>query len=208
MNQYIIYILISSATIASPGPGVVLTLGNTINYGPRRAVPGIIGIASGMGVLAVLAAFSVGLLASRTPFILNIIKVCGAVYLTYLGVRLFMNNSEIKIEQEDVDPINARKRLGRFFQGFFVTLSNPKPVTFFMALFPQFIVLEASYISQFSLLAGTFCGLVILIHAIYSGAALLVKSKIEKGRVLDIINRAGGGVFISFAVVLLYSAIS
>ena len=40
MQQLYIYILIASLTIASPGPGVLLTLTNTLNYNLRNAMAG------------------------------------------------------------------------------------------------------------------------------------------------------------------------
>src|SRR5688572_23845930 len=117
MNQYLIYIAISSLTIASPGPGVVLTLSNTINYGTKRAVLGFTGIASGMGILAALAASSVGLIASQTPSILSVVKITGAIYLTYLGIRLLTKKSKATIAADSTDSTNVREYIGGFFQG-------------------------------------------------------------------------------------------
>ena len=60
MQQIAFYILIASLTIASPGPGVLFTLTNTLNYNLRHAMAGIIGVAAGMGVISIVAASSIG----------------------------------------------------------------------------------------------------------------------------------------------------
>ena len=89
MQQLYLYILIASLTIASPGPGVLLTLTNTLNYNLRNAMAGIIGVAVGMGVISIIAASSVGVMITTSQLTLLIVKGVGAAYLIYLGVKLF-----------------------------------------------------------------------------------------------------------------------
>ena len=89
MQQLYLYILIASLTIASPGPGVLLTLTNTLNYNLRNAMAGIIGVAVGMGVISIIAASSVGVMITTSQLTLLIVKGIGAAYLIYLGVKLF-----------------------------------------------------------------------------------------------------------------------
>lgn len=44
MSTYLLYIAIASVTIASPGPGVILTLSNTLRFGVMSALAGIAAI--------------------------------------------------------------------------------------------------------------------------------------------------------------------
>ena len=206
MTSYVGYVLISGATIASPGPGIVMTLGNTVNHGLRRAMPGILGIAAGMGVLAAFAASSVGLLLSRVPVALVAVKVAGAAYLVYLGIRLLTSRTSAELASGASGADTGAGRL--FARGFLITLANPKPIAFFMALFPQFVLTGRGYLGQFAVLAATFCVLVVLIHGIYGVAALAARTRIGSGAALVKINKVGGGVFIVFAALLLYSAIA
>ncbi|STW31043.1 Homoserine/homoserine lactone efflux protein [Klebsiella michiganensis] len=77
MQQLYLYILIASLTIASPGPGVLLTLTNTLNYNLRNAMAGIIGVAVGMGVISIIAASSVGVMITTSQLTLLIVKGIG-----------------------------------------------------------------------------------------------------------------------------------
>ena len=77
MQQLYLYILIASLTIASPGPGVLLTLTNTLNYNLRNAMAGIIGVAVGMGVISIIAASSVGVIITTSQLTLLIVKGLG-----------------------------------------------------------------------------------------------------------------------------------
>jgi hypothetical protein len=104
MQQIAFYMLIASLTIATPGPGVLFTLTNTLNYSLRHAMAGIIGVAAGMGVIAIVAASSVGAIITTSQLALLAVKVTGAAYLIYLGSKLFrsvppaMNNRAVTRE--------------------------------------------------------------------------------------------------------------
>ena len=72
---------------------------------------------------------------------------------------------------------------GRLFkEGLLTSLSNPKPILFFMAVFPQFIDTEQTYLSQFLILASAFCLLVLLIHFCYEEAFALASRYLWKAQ--------------------------
>jgi threonine/homoserine/homoserine lactone efflux protein len=95
----------------------------------------------------------------------------------------------------------------RFRQGLLVSLFNPKPIVFFMALFPQFIHPQQPFIPQFSVLSITFCILVVVIHSLYGLFAHSVKTKMSSGNAFVKLNKTGGIVFVCFAVGLIVSAV-
>lgn len=207
MQQLYLYILIASLTIASPGPGVLLTLTNTLNYNLRNAMAGIIGVAVGMGIISIIAATSVGVIITTSQLTLLIVKGIGAAYLIYLGVKLFRSApralNQPLASSEEMMPSASR----RFRQGLLVSLFNPKPIVFFMALFPQFIHPQQPFIPQFSVLSITFCLLVVMIHSLYGFFAHTVKTKMSSGKAFVKLNKTGGIVFMCFAVGLIVSAV-
>ena len=208
MQQIAFYILIASLTIASPGPGVLLTLTNTLNHSLRNAMAGIIGLAAGMLVLSIIAASSIGVIITTSQFVLLIVKVAGAAYLIYLGCKLFRSVPRAMSSNGAASGNTVLPSAGqRFRQGLLVTLLNPKPIVFFMALFPQFINTQQPFIPQFSILSGIFCLLVIVIHFIYGLFAHSVKMKMSSGNLFGKLNKIGGVVFMCFAASLIISAL-
>ncbi len=85
-----------------------------------------------------------------------------------------------------------------FKEGFLVSLLNPKPIFFFMSLFPQFINHDQSYFLQFSILTLTFCSLIIIVHTIYALGANSIKGWLSSPKGSKAVNRVGGGVFVLF----------
>lgn len=202
MENYLIYVGVAIATILLPGPAVMLTLNNSIQRGILKSLAGILGIALAILLVAIISATSLGIVLASSAIAFNIIKIVGAAYLIYLGIKMFRSetaNNDLFKEQE-----------GSFFkcfmEGFLVSVSNPKAVIFFMSIFPQFIDLTQEYTPQFILLAVTFSFLVIVIHTIYAVSASFAKSKLSSQNGSYLLNKISGGVFVSFGVGLAASS--
>lgn len=186
--------------VASPGPGVILTLSNAIRHGVKPALSGVLGIALGILIIAVISASSLGVLLATSAVAFSILKFVGAAYLIYLGIKLWRSPT-IKFEG-DIDIYGKTAPLygSRFKEGFLVSVLNPKPIFFFMSLFPQFINHQQGYFLQFTYLTLTFCGLIIVVHTIYALGANSIKGWLTSLRGSKTVNRAGGSVFIFFGL--------
>jgi len=196
MENYLLYIAIASATIASPGPGVVLTISNSIKYGFFGAVAGIFGVASAMLFIAIISATSLAAILSTSALAFTVLKYIGAVYLIYLGIKMWRSSSKFDLNNKNTLKSNKK----RFTEGLLVTLLNPKPIFFFMALFPQFINPSNNYIFQFVSLATTFSVLVLIIHFSYAFFANTARSKLSTPKGSQILSKASGGFYMLFGV--------
>lgn len=200
MSNMLLYAAIASLTIASPGPGVLLTLSNTINYRLMRALWGIAGVVVGMAFIGLIASSSLGVILIASPYALTVVKVVGAAYLLYLGTKLFRSKPKGLGEGSAQATIPSGYKL--FSEAFIITLFNPKPIVFFMALFPQFINASHPVALQFAVLTIVFCALVFLIHFLYGCFALIVRRKLTGDNFFVILNRVAGCVFMLFGVML------
>lgn len=196
MESYFIFLLIAILTILSPGPGVVLTLTNTIRYGAQGAVGGILGIAFGTFIVAGISATSLGLLLMTSSVAFTIMKLIGAAYLLYLGIRLWRSPS-VKIE---LNSSPAKNKKLQFMEGLLLQLTNPKAIFFFMSVFPQFINFEQAYTAQFALLVVTYSFLVVCIHLLYAFIAKSARFWLASEKGGRIVNRLSGGTFMCFGV--------
>ena len=138
----------ASATVFSPGPGVVMTLTNSIRYGINGTIGGILGISLGALIVAGISATGLGLLLATSASAFTVMKLIGAAYLIYLGIKLW-NAREFELKEKDANEVNFGKRL---IEGVTLQLTNPKAIFFFLSIFPQFIDASIGYIGQFSVL--------------------------------------------------------
>ncbi len=199
MDNYFLFLVIAAATIASPGPGVILTISNSLKYGFLGAIAGISGVAAGMFFIALISATSLAVILATSAFAFALLKYIGAAYLIYLGLKQWLSSSEIGVNEQAVTKSNKQK----FTEGLFITLLNPKPIFFFLALFPQFINSAQSYPAQFLLLAATFSLLVVIIHCIYALFSNMAQSRLSTPGGGQAFRKVSGSCYLFFGIGLI-----
>lgn len=202
MDNYVIYVGVAIATILLPGPAVMLTINNAIQRGLLRCFAGILGIALAILLVAIVSATSLGIILAASATAFTVVKIIGAVYLVYLGVKMWRTKSM----SGSRDNYQEAAFLKCFIEGFFVSVSNPKAVIFFMSIFPQFINVSEAYRPQFILLAVTFSVLVIVIHTAYALLSSFAGSKVSSAKNHMVLNKVGGGIFVGFGIGLAASS--
>ncbi|TDR32364.1 LysE family translocator [Hydromonas duriensis] len=198
MTSYVLFIIMAVLTILSPGPGVLKSVTNALNYGFKSALVGVLGLSTGVFCVATLSATSLGALLAASQTAFDVLKYCGAAYLIYLGVKLWLSPA-IEFDRTSKTAASYRRL---FVEGLLFQFSNPKALVFFLSVFPQFINHEQNYATQFATLVLTFCVLLIVIHTTYAFFAHKVQSFLKTGRGGRIMNRMGGSAFIGFGVLL------
>ncbi len=199
MKLYPLFLLMATATVLSPGPGVVMTLSNALRYGMRGTFGGILGIASGALCVAAISATSVGVLLATSALAFTVLKWVGAAYLVYLGVKLWRAPSFRFAEQAVAHEASFARR---FVEGITLQFTNPKAIFFFLSVFPQFIDAQADYATQFAVLVMTYAVLVVLIHSVYAFFARRAKTWLSSERGGRLVNRSAGATFVCFGAAL------
>jgi threonine/homoserine/homoserine lactone efflux protein len=130
-----VFCLTSLALLVIPGPAVLYVVVQGAEQGRRAGLASVAGIH--LGTLVHVAAATVGLsaliVASATAF--TAVKLAGAAYLVYVGVRKLLGRDEPRLEPGR-QRISYRRAFGR---GAIVNVLNPKTALFFLALLPQFV---------------------------------------------------------------------
>lgn len=199
LESYIIYLCVSVITISSPGPGVIFSLNNAIRRGVVYAMPGIAGLSLGTLVVSAVAVSSIGTLIATHEYAFILLKYIGALYLVYLGVRLWKSAGQTGIEGHETQGV-VKTKLDLFRQGMFITLLNPKLVVFFLALFPQFVNPNQVFLAQFVVLALTFSALLIVVHLLYCFSAYRAGRWFNSPKGQRTLNRTSGAAFFFFAI--------
>lgn len=188
-------------TVASPGPGVIMTLMNALRYGTRGAITGILGLAAGVCVIAALSSTGLGVLVATSALAYLVLKIIGAAYLIYLGVRLWMAPS-VQFALPSAIQSNAHHR---FWTAFALQFTNPKAIFFCLSVFPQFIDPQENYAQQFALLSMTYTMLILAIHMIYASCAARARNWLASDRGGRLLNRISGTMFILFGIALAFA---
>lgn len=145
-----------------------------------------------------------GVLLMSSAFLFGAVKVLGALYLFYVGARHVFGRSSVARPTTEPTASGLSACPGRLYrEGFLLAVTNPKPILFFTALFPQFVNAAAPLLPQFFVLTGIFMGLsfaTLLAYAVVAGRA---RAWLVKPNFVKWVNRVVGTVFISFGAALL-----
>ena len=118
----------------SPGPSILFVMSRGIAGGKRAGAFAAMGLATGSALWAVLTALGISLVLRTSEVAFNSLRYLGAVYLVWLGISGLRSGAFTVREPGQVVQVSALKS---YFQGFFVEGTNPKTVTFYLALVIQ-----------------------------------------------------------------------
>ncbi len=118
-----------------PGPALLYTAAQTIARGRRAGWLAVLGLHTGGYVHVGAAAFGLAILFQAVPVLYATLKLVGAAYLIWLGVRMFRSRATPAHDMPIVTPSTPRRA---FWESFTVEALNPKTAIFFLAFLPQF----------------------------------------------------------------------
>ena len=126
----------------TPGPDTAYIVGRSVAQGRGAGLVSALGISAGCCVHSLACAFGLTALLAASATAFTVIKIVGAIYLMYLGVRLVLTKHDAKPAGEaEAAARTATPRPLRqlFLSGFWTNVLNPKVVLFFVSFFPQFV---------------------------------------------------------------------
>jgi threonine/homoserine/homoserine lactone efflux protein len=130
---------VSLLLIVSPGPDMAVVTRNALVHGRRGVVLTTSGIAIALAIWVVATAVGLSALLRTSGEVLFALKIVGACYLAYLGIRTLLESRAVPPDLlAGVPP--AAPAHAVFRQGFLSAISNPKLGVFFVTFLPQFVL--------------------------------------------------------------------
>lgn len=196
-SSWFVFCGVSLFMAFTPGPAVLLAVSNSVSVGPRRAMWGSLGNAAGVFLVSAIAMAGLGVLLSSSATAFMALKLAGAAYLVYLGVRQWRSGANAFADtRRSAGDSGAHAPLRLFGHGLTVALTNPKSILFFSALFPQFLAPGAPVVEQFFVLTATFAAFTVLSHVFYVLLARTMKHSFSDVRRVRLFNRVSGTAFV------------
>jgi threonine/homoserine/homoserine lactone efflux protein len=185
------FMAVSAVVIVVPGPSVVFVIGRALAYGRRTALATVVGNELGVLVLAVAVAFGVGAIVERSEVILTVVRLAGAGYLVYLGVRAWRDRQGLAILELEGRPRSVRRAVR---DGFAVGVANPKAVIFFTAVLPEFTARGRGHVTlQLIVLGAVFTLIALVSDSAWGLAASRARAWFGRSpRRLTMVGGAGG----------------
>jgi threonine/homoserine/homoserine lactone efflux protein len=172
-------------------------ISQAVAHGRRSVVPLVAGVLLGDFTAMTLSLLGLGAVLSTSAALFNIFKWIGAIYLVYLGIKLWRFDPRDNSIKYNAKNSSVRSLLK---SSFIVTALNPKSIAFFVAFLPQFIDPLKPAFFQLTLLGGTFLLLATINAALYAFFAGQLSEHMRKRNIRKLFNRCGGSALIGAGI--------
>ncbi|CCH27794.1 LysE family translocator [Actinosynnema sp. NPDC047251] len=174
----------------SPGPGTALVLRQSVR-GRASALATVFGMEVAVAVWAVAAALGLSVLLTASEVAYHALRITGALFLVYLGVKAFRSASL---------PLPEAPPAGRAFRaGLVVNLANPKLGVFAISFLPQFLP-EGAGRATLLLFALVWVAVDTMWYLIVVGVLDRVRGWLTRSRVRRVLERVSGGVLVALGL--------
>lgn len=201
LPQFLAFLATVAVFAFIPGPAMLYAAAQTMAGGRRSGLMASLGLHLGGYAHIAAAGFGLSMLLAAVPPLYMAIKLCGALYLVWLGISLFRSGSQ----QLSAQAIPASAARTSFLQSLTVEILNPKTAMFYLAFLPQFIApsAEVPVAVQF-LILGTFVNLMFSAADLVAVllASLVMARMRSSGSVQRWLQRLGGTILVGLGLQL------
>jgi RhtB (resistance to homoserine/threonine) family protein len=120
--------------LISPGPDFIVTIRYSIAHSRRDGVFVALGIATGTSIWVTTGIVGLGMLLAQLSWLVAVIRLVGALYLTYLGIKAILN-AHRPMQKTLIVESSSSRRISSWRVGFLTNISNPKALAFFASIF-------------------------------------------------------------------------
>lgn len=194
------FVIAASIFAYMPGPSTLYAAAQTIARGRRAGWFAALGIHVGGYVHVVAAAVGLAILFEAVPTLYLTLKLTGAAYLVWIGVKMFFAKLHGEAEAASQSPKSGKRA---FWESICVEILNPKTAIFYLAFLPQFADPSAAFPIWFQLLIlGT------IVNIMFSSAdavCVILADKISaafraSSSASRVAQQIGGGILVALGL--------
>ena len=189
----------------TPGPDFALVTRNALAFGRRGALLTCAGLTAGVAVWVIASAIGLAVVLERSAAAYTAVRIAGAAYLAYLGVRTLWDARRPPAPLE-VASRHPRRSSRIWSQGMLSASLNPKLGAFFVSVLPQFVDPHSDALMQSLVLCAIFLVIGIAWMTAYGLSVSRLRDALMSARVRQWLARATGIALLGFGAKLIADA--
>jgi len=205
LDLYITFTLATALLILMPGPIVTLTVANSLAHGTRHGLRTVIGTSSATAVLLLIGGFGMASVFAVLAEWFNWLRWIGAAYLVFLGIQLWRAKPVALDDGSGDEGVKAGSKKSIFWQGFIVSITNPKTILFYAAFFPQFMDPSRPAGEQLAILSVTFLIIATSLDSVYAVLCGRLRPYLADVKGAHLRNRITGSLMIGTGLALAFA---
>lgn len=196
-NTLLLFAGVALLLAMTPGPDMAVTTKNALAHGRRGVVLTTTGISLALCFWVTATAAGLAAFLKASGDLLLVLKLVGAAYLAYLGLRTLWEARRVPAPLLDGTG-TAVAGHSIFAQGFLSCITNPKLGVFFVSFLPQFVQRGAPVFWQLFELGATFAVIGLVWLLFYGSSVSRARKLITAPRFRQWMERATGVVLLGF----------
>jgi threonine/homoserine/homoserine lactone efflux protein len=196
------FALVAGVLTIIPGLDTALVLRSALTQSKRHAWASALGIGTGALAWGIAAAVGASALLAASELAFTILKLAGAAYMVFLGVRLIVLS--FRKRGHELPPVERPGGSVRaaFARGALTNLLNPKVGVFYVATIPQFLAVGVAPLWMGVLLALVHDAESMIWFAALIYGAHALRRILDSPRFERIIDRITGSILVTFGAVV------
>lgn len=198
-QSWLLFVALSILPAFSPGPGLLLTLSNSLRFGSRITLWSALGNTVGMALMGIGVTLGLGALMATSATAFLALKIVGGLYLIWLGIKTWRDRSNlVETDSDNTHPGSTRL----FLTGVGIAITNPKALAVQLAIIPPFLNNPETLLLDGTILACTYAAVCWISHLCVALLSGKMRIFITSPRRMRYLRRALGGTFMGFGIAL------
>jgi len=194
LHTWIAFVIAAEVLLIMPGPTDMVVVSYALTQGRRSAWASVPGVTLGDATALILSLLGLGAVLMASAELFNALKIAGAIYLVYLGIKTW--RAPVSDAIDDTAPLeHSPWRI--MAHTYVATALNPAGIVFYVAFFPQFLSAEKPLLPQVATFGATFIVMGTINSALYATLAVQVRRFVRSYRARKTMNRAAGGLLVA-----------
>jgi threonine/homoserine/homoserine lactone efflux protein len=202
MSLYLAFVLFAFSSAFTPGPNNFMLMSSGALFGFKRTIPHISGVAAGFNFVMLAALFGMGAIVAAFPWSLMIVKVAGATWLAWLGLKFFKAAVTHEDKKKNTTKTD-RSRPFRFYEAVLFQWINPKGLIMAIAAASAYIGISEDFIIRTALICGTYLFMGFTSAATWAVAGATLNRLMSAGRAATALNIIMGVLLLGTALMIL-----
>jgi len=181
-------VLFAAVMSFTPGPNVIMVTASAANFGFGRAVPQMIGITLGFGLMVVAAGLGLAGLVQAEPRLQAVLRYAGGAYLLYLAWCIARADASRSA--------SARARPIGFFEAALFTWVNPKAWVMALGALAAFSSAGGDLLLEVSVIAGVMTAACLAAVLVWGGFGAAIRSVLGHPRARVAFNWSMAGLLV------------
>ena len=189
-------------TAVTPGPNNILLMSSGALFGWQRSLPHLGGILLGFAILMSSAVFGLGSVVAQWPWLVTVVKIIGAVWLTWMSLRYFRAALQGPQPTAESSPAPISRPF-RFIEAVLFQWINPKALILVISAAGAYIAVADSLMQRAMIIVGIFFLAGLVSGSLWMIAGNALNRYMSSGRSAKYVNFAMGALILLTALYIL-----